>query len=211
MRLHKRYRAHRHTARLAWAPSPLRRVLRHRFVRAGAFVAVGLAASATWTGRMAALDQAQAQWGALTPVLVVVEPIEIGEPIAGSVEVRHVPQTMVPRNALAEAADGSLAKAALYPDEVLLVDRVAGSDSLGPASGTVALTLSTVASTPLIDEGDLIDVWAVDSANVSSRRIAKGVVVLFVASDEITIAVPESQVAETTAAALRPVVITLVG
>lgn len=211
MGLRNRHQVHLHRARLAWAPSPLRRMLHHRFVRAAAILACGIAVSLTWSARVAALDVERERWGELIPVLVVVEPVEVGAPVAPSVETRQLPRAMSPTNSVAEVAPEALAKTPLYPDEVLLADRITHAGSLGPPPGTVALTLSTVATAPLIDHGDLIDVWAVDSANLSSRRIAQGVAVLAVDSDEVTIAVPETQVGDTTAAALRPVVITLVG
>lgn len=204
-------RARIHSVRTAWAPSPIRRVLRHRLVRVGLLLAVGIAASNTWSERVANLDEERAKWGEFTEVVVVVGHVDIGAPLAGSVETRQVPQASVPANAISAVARDSLAKTALYEGEILVSDRVTHADPLGPPSGTVAVTLSTVATAPLIDRGDLIDVWEVDSANHSSRRIARNVVVLSLASDEITIAVSESQVAHTTAAALRPVVITLVG
>lgn len=211
MGLQQHIRPRIHQARVAWAPSPLRLAARHRYVRAAAIVGFGLAVALTWSARVAALDQERALWGELTAVLVVVEPVDVGALVTSSVEVRDIPLAMAPDNSLATLEPEALAKSRLYPGEVLLADRVTLSDALGPPAGTVALTLSTVATAPLVRQGDLIDVWAVDSANFSSRRITQGVAVLSVASDEITIAVPESQIADTTAAALRPVVITLVG
>lgn len=203
--------ARRHQARLAWAPSPLRQLLRHRLVQAVAIVAFGVAASLTWSARVGALDDARARLGERATVLVVTHRVEAGEPLAASVEVREIPLAFVPSDSLQEVGPEARATTALYPDEVLLAGRVTDDDAPGRPAGTVALTLSTVATAPLIGPGDLIDVWAVDAANISSRRITRRVLVLVVDSDEITIAVPADQVADTTAAALRPVVITLVG
>lgn len=211
MRLHQRIRPRTHRARVAWAPSPLRLAARHRYVRAAAIVGLGLAVTLTWSARVAALEDQRARWGELAAVLVVIEPVDVGDLVASSVEVRRVPLAMVPDNTLEAVEPEALAKTRLYPGEILVAERITRSDSLGPQPGTVALTLSTVATRPVLSQGDLIDVWAVDSANFSSLRIAQRVAVLSVSSGEITVAVPESQVADTTAAALRPVVITLVG
>lgn len=200
-----------HAVRVAWAPSPLRRALRHPLVRAGALVALGILASLTWSAKVTALDEQRARWGELAEVMVVVGHVDIGAPLAGAVETRELPLAVVPANAISDVGSGAVAKTPLYEGEILLADRITDTDPFGPPPGTVAVTLSTVATTPLVDRGDLIDVWLVDSANLSSRRIARNVLVLSLDSDEITIAVPEPHVAETTAAALRPVVITLVG
>jgi len=73
------------------------------------------------------------------------------------------------------------------------------------------MTLPVVAQVPLIAEGDLVDLWAVDSANFTSQRVASNVVVLAFSDRDVTVAVPEAQVPAATVASLRPVTITLVG
>lgn len=172
---------------------------------------MGAMAWLVWNGELSSLAAEQARWGDTAAVFAVVDTVEAGAPVGESVELRDLPVAMIPANAVERLGPGSVAKTRLFRDEILIAERITHADGLGPDPGSVALTLSTVATAPPIKPGDLIDIWAVDSANLSSHRIAERVTVLALVSDEVTIAVPERHVAATTAAALRPVVITLVG
>lgn len=144
-------------------------------------------------------------------VAVVTKPVEIGQPVSDAVELRELPVAMVPVNAASEVEPGSLAKVPLHVGEVVLTQRLTNSETNSLGALTVALTLPVATQVPFLEAGDLVDLWVVDSANFSSRRVAEHVVVLAFSDHDVTVAVPDAQVAETTAASLRPVTLTLVG
>ena len=64
---------------------------------------------------------------------------------------------------------------------------------------------------PLVELGDLVDLYMIDSANLSSHRVAERVVVLAIGDSDITVAVEATDVAAATVASLRPVSVVLVG
>jgi hypothetical protein len=163
------------------------------------------------SAKVAALDQARLAWGNTSTVAVVTTPVDIGQSVSGAVELRDLPVAMIPRSAVSAVEPGSLAKVPLHVGEVVLAPRLTNSDARGPSAGTVAITLAVVTQVPLLDVGDLVDLWIIDSANFSSRRVAEHVVVLAFSDDDVTVAVPDAQVADATAASLRPVTMTLVG
>lgn len=211
-----RVRQRAHSLRVLWAPSLARRFLRHRLVRLVAVAAIGLMLATSVSSKSAALDEQQAAWGQQSSVLIVQRPIAVGDMVADSVKVESWPSAMVPPQALAELAPGSLAKVDLYPGEVVLRQRVTGSwtsgdDAARVSDSAVALTVPIARMVPLLAVGDLVDLWAVDSANFSSRRVASNVVVLAMSPDDLTIAVDADSVSEVAAASLRPLTVTLVG
>ncbi len=211
-----RVRQRAHSLRVLWAPSLVRRVVRHRVVRVVGVVALGLMAATMLSSKSAALDEQQAEWGEQSAVVVVQRPVTAGDVVAESVQVEFWPMAMVPPDALAEVVPGSLAKVDLYPGEIVLRERVTGSlpgsdGAAGASDGAVALTVPIARMMPLLAVGDLVDLWAVDSANFSSRRVASNVIVLAMSPDDLTIAVRADSVSEVAAASLRPLTVTLVG
>jgi len=56
-----------------------------------------------------------------------------------------------------------------------------------------------------------VDLWIVDGADLSSRRVAEHVSVLAFSERDITVAVPNGQIERATAASLRPVIVTRIG
>lgn len=199
------------SVRAVWAPSFARRAVRHRGVQASAAIVVGLVVSFALSAKIAALDQARMAWESTAMVAVVTKPVEIGQPVSDAVELRELPVAMVPVNAASEVEPGSLAKVPLHVGEVVLTQRLTNSETNSLGALTVALTLPVATQVPFLEAGDLVDLWVVDSANFSSRRVAEHVVVLAFSDHDVTVAVPDAQVAETTAASLRPVTLTLVG
>jgi len=210
-----RVRQRTHALRVIWAPSRIRRVLRHRGIRAGVVVALGVAIGLSLITEFDELDQQRLEWGSLDAVLVVNQQVEPGELVAGAVEQRELPLSLLSPGSVRDLAPDSRAKVTLFPGEIVLGQRVTGSsssaDASGLASGTVALTVPIVRLVPFLTDGDLVDLWTVDSANFSSRRVANNVVVLAFSQDEITVAVSEAKVGDVTAASLRPLTITLIG
>jgi hypothetical protein len=199
------------SVRAVWAPSLARRVMRHRGVQASAMIVAGLIVSFALSAKVAALDQARLAWESTTTVAVVTKPVEIGQPVAGAVELRDLPVAMVPVEAASEVEPGSLAKVPLHVGEIVLTPRLTNSEADSPGAGTVALTLAVATQVPFLDVGDLVDLWVVDSVNFSSRRVAEHVVVLAFSDHDVTVAVPEGQVGDVAAVSLRPVTLTLVG
>lgn len=205
MRLRHRSRS----LRAVWAPSLVRRIVRHRGVQAAALVLVGVAAAFAYSSRLAALETERRQWAETVAVLVVTEQVDIGRGVASAVEVRQLPAVAVPPGAASTVSEAAVARVRLYPGEIVVADRITATS--GRDDDSVALTLPVARQVPLIEVGALVDLWTVDSANFSSRRIAHGVAVLAFSDDDITIAAPADQVADAAAASLRPVTVALVG
>lgn len=207
MRLRHRARS----VRAVWAPSLLRRVVRHRVTQVVVIVLLGVAAAIAYSSRVAALEAERRQWADTITVLVVTEHVEVGDPVASALTARELPAVAVPPNAAVTVSAGAVARARLYPGEIAVVDRITTTAGSTRDDGSAALTLPVARQVPLIEIGALVDLWTVDGANLSSRRIAHGVAVLAFSDDDITVAVPIAQVADATAASLRPVTVTLVG
>lgn len=206
-----RVRQQSHSLRALWAPSLVRRIFRHRGTQALAIGALGLAMVATVSAKAAALDQQRAEWGDLIAVAVVVDPVAVGERVIDATEIRQLPQAMVPRDAASQVPAHSLAKVALYPGEVVLRERLSVPGTIDDDSTTAALTLPVAVQLPLLVEGDLVDLWIVDGAAMSSRRVVEHVSVLAFSDRDITVAVPTNQIERATVASLRPVVVTRIG
>lgn len=204
-----RFRHRARPLRVAWAPSIVRRVARHRLVQAALLVAVGLYVTADLAQRSASLDAERAAWGETTTVLVLRADVEIGEPVATSVRPVPWPKALVPPGAADHVAPEALARARLHQGEVLMRSRVDTADAA--LAGNVAITLAVARSMPLVEIGALVDLWTVDSTNQSSRRIAQRVLVLAVSTEDVTVSVPADQVGAVTAASLRPVTVAVVG
>lgn len=213
-----------HTARAMWAPSRTRYLLRSRLVRASLILLAGFGLSLWLAAQAAQVEAAKAGWGQTRSVMVVTEPIAVGDPIAGAVAPQDVPEVVAPATAI-DAVDGigavegigavdgidatSTARVAMYPGEIVLKDRITSSDSLVPP-GHAAVTLSVQSNLALVEVGTLVDVWTIDSANQSSRRVIANVAVLDITDRDITVAVTHDMVAAVTAVSLRPVTVTLI-
>lgn len=197
--------------RAAWAPSRLRRVVRHRLVRAVVVVGVGVLCSVWLVGQGEQLQQARDAWTEYEPVVVITADVGIGEVLRDSVEIVERPAALVPAGALSSVDADAVARVQLYPGEILLGDRIGGASVPGLSTGHAAITLSIANAVPFASAGDLVDLWIVDSANLTSRAIARSASVLAVDDRDITVAVPEADVARVTVASLRPVTVTLIG
>ena len=206
-----RVRQRVHSCRIIWAPSLVRRVIRHRFVQAAGVSALGVTLAATMLSKSAALRDEQEQWGTRVEVALVLRPVEVGERVAAAAGTALWPQAMVPPNAVVLVGPDSLAKVALYPGEVVLKTRITMPGGGRSGAGTVALTMPVAVQVPLLKNGDLVDLWIVDSASLSSQLAVEHVVVLAFSDRDITVAVPLDQVATATAASLRPVTVALIG
>lgn len=198
-----------HAIRASWAPSRFRRIARNRWVRSSVVLAVGVAATLAVSAQAAQVEAARTQWGELVSVLIVQQPVTAGGRVADSVAIQEIPRAMAPASAIESIEHTSTARVNLFPGEILQAERVIGPDDPLPP-GHAALTLSMNTPMSLVRVGSLVDLWTIDSANLSSRRIAVGVVVLALGDNSITVAVADESVGEVTAASLRPVTVTLI-
>lgn len=197
--------------RAAWAPSRLRRLVRHRAVRALALVAVVAWAVSAVAGERASLATELASWRDVVPVVQVVDFVGAGQPIASAVELVERPAAMVPADALSEAPSGAIAAVDLVPGELLLGARVRGVGEGVLPQDTVAITIVLDGSANLVSVGGLVDVWATDPANFTSLRLVRAATVLHHEDRELTIAVPDERAGDIAVASLRPLTVTLVG
>jgi hypothetical protein len=133
---------------------------------------VAVAVLALVTGLVAASlvragDEARRSWGATRPVAVAVRGLEPGDTVtADAVEVRDLPEAVVPSGALDEAPTGAIARQAVVAGEALVEGRLAphgltGTAALVPAGHrAVAVPVGPTGAPPLAI-GDLVDVLAV--------------------------------------------------
>jgi hypothetical protein len=171
----------------------------------------GLIGVAQLRSGYAAIDTARAEWGETARVLVLTSPVRAGDALGDSVETRVVPVAMVPAAAALTLPPGALAKVDLFDGEVLLERRMTGGGSRALPAGSAAVTLQLLGAAPLIEAGDLVDIWMADSAAMTSRRVGRRLVVLARSESDLTVIVSESQVGDLAIASLRPVTAVLVG
>lgn len=199
----------RRAARVAWAPSRARRVLRHRVVRIVLAVTAAVLVAVFVQDRSVTATTAVERWGSTTSVVVVERFVAAGDELAEAVALGTRPTAMVPSGAMTAVPIDGRAGVDLYPGELLLLDRVRNADERGMPRGTLAVTVVIDGAAPLVTPGDLVDLWVTDAANLSSRRVVDSVVVLARHDEELTIAVPEQLVGDVAVAALRPLTVAL--
>lgn len=201
-------RHRRRAVRAIWTPSLLRRLLRHRGVRSVLCLgAVGFAFASVNAERDALLAQ-RAAWESTVDVVEVVRFIPAGgEVSASAVRVVERPAAVVPDGALDAIPVDALAAVDLVPGEIMLARRVRrAGEGLLPA-GTVAITIKILSEPLLIEPGSLVDLWVADGANFSGRVVTRGVTVLEVSGQSLTVAVRTDDVEDVVVASLRPLVV----
>lgn len=199
------------TLRSAWTPSLVRRVVRHRLLWASVAALFVIGGVMGVTSGVAAIEAEREQWGETTLVAVVAKDLSPGDVLSGAIEMQHLPVALVPTSAVQVMPATGRAKVELHVGEVLLSSRITGSGARALPPETVALTVGVTTALPLLDQGDLVDLYAVDSANFSSRRVARNAIVLVVDDKSVTVAIDESEIAQATVASLRPVTVVLIG
>ena len=193
--------------RAVWAPSLVRRIVRSRLVLLVATMGAAGLAVVTVQDRAADADAARAAWGASSQVLVVADSVGAGQPVHGRVELVERPAAMVPEGAVSALPDEAIAAVDLVVGEVLLQNRLVGGETTLRPAGTVAVTVAIDGAAALVEPGDLVDLWSTDVATLTSVRVVAAVVVLDRTDDTLTVAVPESSMADVAVAALRPLTI----
>lgn len=202
---------HAHHARVRWAPSRLRRIARHPALWWALALVLMVGGGTSLVQRAEQLEQARANWGAAQQVLVVASAVGSGERVAGSVEVRELPVALIPDGAVSDIGSNAFARVDLFAGEVLLDRRVSANQGGELPDNTAALTVTLAQRATLVDVGDLVDLWTVDTAAGQSHRVAHRVVVLGHDDATLTIAVPHADVGDVALAAVRPLTAALVG
>ena len=131
------------------------------------------------------------RWGRLEPVLVATDDIAAGDAIEGRVERRLLPAGLLPDGAVRDLPDGARATAAVHAGEALHRRRISGASGLPP--GTRGVAVPAPPGLPL-RSGDLVDVLATFDPDVAGDEptfpVAERAVVLALADDAVTVAVP---------------------
>lgn len=177
-------------------PPPLRLVLVVLLA-----VVVGLAVHRT-TARAAAVT---AQLGESTRVAVAQRDIAVGEELEpGDVVLVDRPVAHVPPGAVADDPTGETVREPLHAGEIVIERRLAASGRAGAAAlvpeGWRAVAVPVVDAPLPARRGDTVDVVAsYDPTLVEfdpSRIVAAGAVVVAVADDAVTVAVPERRLTD---------------
>jgi Flp pilus assembly protein CpaB len=136
-------------------------------VRRVALLALALATALVVASVVRAGDEARRRWGTTTPVAVAVRDLAPGDAVtAGAVEVRDLPEAVVPSGALDEAPAGAIARQPVVAGEALVAERLAphglaGTAALVPAGQrAVAVPVGPTGAPPHV-VGDQVDVLVV--------------------------------------------------
>lgn len=209
--IRSKQRQRAHAVRVRWAPSRLRRIVRHPALWWLLAVCLAVGGGASLLQRIDDLDGAIAGWGETRAVAVITRPVAVGESVSGAIEVRELPVALVGESAVSSVGDNAFARVELHAGEVLLAERLSSSDAGGLPADTAALTVTLAQQSPLVGIGDLVDLWTVDTALGRSDRVATRVVVLAQSDNALTVAVPHADVGNVALAAVRPLTAALVG
>ena len=147
-----------------------RRLAARPAVRRVAVAALALATGLVAASLVRAGDEARRSWGTTRPVAVAVRDLQPGDPVAAdAVEVRDLPEAVVPAGALDEAPAGAIARQQVLAGEPLVEARLAPHGLTGtaalvpPGHRAVAVPVGPTGAPPLT-VGDLVDVLAVAPA-----------------------------------------------
>ena len=197
--------------RAVWAPSLVRRVLRHRITSTLVMAAALIVAYSSVEHHTAALEAERMAWVDRREVLVVTEAVSAGELLESVVEVRDLPAVAIPPDALSALEAGSRAGVAMFEGDVVIAPRVAGAVGTGLESGTVAITIEVARPVQLVSPGDLVDLWSIGAGAGEAALVVEAVVVLAHNDQTFTLAVPASAAPVAAAAAFEQLVITRIG
>lgn len=146
-------------------------------------------------------DQARAEWGRSTTVLVAARDLVAGERLDGSnTRLEQHPAPLVPRAALAAVPDDGRVREPVYEGEVLRAERLAPRGVSAVAArlpeGTLAVAVpAEPGTTPPLAVGDRVDVLVALPAEAAGGgppgfELATAVVVVDITEAAVTIAVP---------------------
>lgn len=161
-------------------------------------VVVGLGVHRTTSEASAAA----ARLGETTVVAVARQAVAAGEEIgAGDVELVSRPIAHLPDGAVTVDPVGRTVRSAVHTGEVLVEDRLAGSERAGAGAlvpaGWRALAVPVIEAPVPVAPGDVVDVVASFDPSLVERDpsivVATDAVVVDVADDAVTVAVPRSR------------------
>lgn len=197
------------------SPVPLS-VRAHRAAARPVVRGIAVAALAVATGLLvaslvAATAAERDRWGTTRPVAVARRALSPGDVVDGAaVEVRHLPEAVVPASALADLPLGATVRQPVVAGEALVPDRLAPQGLAGvaalvpPGHRAVAVPVGPVGAPPLA-VGDLVDVVTVvpadggtgeeapdeGGADEPAIALADAAPVVDVGEQAVTVAVPE--------------------
>ncbi len=203
-------RKRRRALRVIWTPSLLRRIVRHRGARIVACLVAALLSLSAVAGERAALQAERESWEATVVAVEVVRFVPAGGEVGRAVRLVERPAAVVPDGALVAIPLDGLAAVDLVPGELVLAQRVRDAGEGQLPAGTVAITIELDGEAALVAPGALVDVWATDAANFSSRRVVQAALVLQLDDRDLTIAIPEGAAGTVAVASLRPLTVTVV-
>lgn len=196
-------------ARAVWAPSVLRRALRHRVTSVLVVAAVAIWIYSAVAQHTAALAAERNAWADQRAVLVVTESVSAGESLMSVVESRDLPAVAIPPQALSQLDPGARASVDLFEGDIVVASRVVGANGSGLAADTVAVTIEVARPVQLVGPGDLVDLWSISAGEAA--LVVEAVAVLAHEDDTFTLAVPTSAAPVAAAAAFEQLVITRIG
>lgn len=140
--------------------------------------------------------ETQRIWNDSRPVLVITRDVSPGDTIeADDVELRSLPEAVVPGDALTELPDNARTRVALHPRSVLTASLLTDSSSIvAVPDGWRVVALPASLPMPPVDIGDTVDVIGGSMVLVESALVAS--------REPLTIAVP-ADLAPTVASAVR--------
>jgi hypothetical protein len=179
-------------------------------MRIVACLVASLVAVSAVAGERAALQAERESWASTVIAVEVVQFVPAGGEVGRAVRLVDRPAAVVPDGALAAIPVDGLAAVDLVPGELVLAQRVRQAGDGQLPAGTVAITIELDGEAALVAPGALVDVWATDAANFSSRRIVEAALVLQLDDRDLTIAIPEGAAGPVAVASLRPLTVTVV-
>jgi Flp pilus assembly protein CpaB len=176
-----------------------RRLLQRPPVRRGLALTLALATGLSVATLVRSGDAARRSWGTTRPVAVATRDLAPGDVVgAGAVDVRSLPEAMVPAGALAAVAPGAVVRLPVVEGEALVAARLAPHGLSGAAAlvpeGYRAVAVP-VAGAPPLTVGDQVDVLAVlpperAASDEPAFPLVERAVVVDVGDEGVTVAVP---------------------
>ena len=172
------------------------------FVVAGAAAITGLVVAA-----IAGLAGGGPSLGELTPVIVVIQSIEAGEPLSEhNTEARRYPALTLPNDSVAALDGDEVASAAYHPGDVVTETRLGGL----PIGDRTEVAIPAHTALPPLAPGDLVDVLVtlpipgdVGTQAQATLTVATAAVVTDTAEHAVTIAVTKQELLPVASAVIQ--------
>ena len=170
-------------------------------------VAVAAAITGLVVAAIAGLAGGGPSLGELTPVIVVIQPIEAGEPLSEhNTEARRYPALTLPSDAVAALNGDEVASAAYHPGDVVTEARLGGL----PIGDRTEVAIPAHTALPPLAPGDLVDVLVTlpipgdgGTQAQATLTVATAAVVTDTAEHAVTIAVTEQELLPVASAVIQ--------